>query len=62
LYSATGQCVADDLNPNASFTGLLAQSGHFTYGYATGIRNYRRQRTLSSFMDFSDNRFFTIKS
>jgi hypothetical protein len=62
LYSATGQRVADDLNPNACFTSLLAQSGHFTYGNAAGIRNYRRQRTLSSFMDFSDNRFFTIKS
>src|SRR5690606_29581933 len=60
--SATSQGVADNLHPHTVGASFLAQGGHLAYRHATGIGNHSRQSTLSSLLDFSDNRFFVFES
>ncbi|OAJ70137.1 hypothetical protein A7976_14590 [Methylobacillus sp. MM3] len=59
--STAQQGVTNNTHVYASFAPCFTQFSHFIYSYATGIRNYCRQRAFGYFADFSNNRLFVLK-
>ena len=59
--STAQQGVTNNTHVYASFATCFTQFSHFIYSYATGIRNYCRQRAFGYFADFSNDRLFVFE-